>query len=113
MSTLHPTSNATAPVRLPAPADPPMRRRRVREDRTDLAPGWAQLAAAIVATSLIWLAAGIVAAGWLWAALLVTVLGVAIFAAAVLPDVLAARWDAARALQDTENDDAEAAGLLR
>lgn len=99
MTALSPIPNATAPIILP---DAPSRRPRTRPDRSDLAPAWAQLAAAAVSSSLIWVAVWIVLAGYLWAALPVAVLAVAVFAGAVLPDLAAARWDAQRAAQDAE-----------
>ena len=106
MTAISPTPNATAltaPIALP---DSPMRRSRGRRDESlwDATPhAAAQLAAAIVSTSLLWLAAAIVLAGYLWPVLPIVLLAVAIFAGAVLPDVLAARWDAQRAAEDAED----------
>jgi hypothetical protein len=87
-----PTDNATAGPVLPDLPDTPEARTRVREDRSDLAPAWAQLAAAIAATSLIWISAGFVRDGFAWVALVLLPLAAAIFLGAILPDVLAARW---------------------
>jgi hypothetical protein len=89
MTTLAPNDHGTAltaPIVLPAPNVPAL-------GRDGLAPAWAQLAAAIVATSLIWLAFDIALAGWVWAGLPLVVLAAAIFLGAVLPDLIAARWD--------------------
>jgi hypothetical protein len=88
-----PVLNATAATPIAAAPDAPSSRSRAREDRSDLPPAWAQLAAAIVATSLIWLAFDIALAGWVWAGLPLVVLAAAIFLGAVLPDLIAARWD--------------------
>lgn len=99
MTTLAPNDHGTAltaPIVLPAPNLAPL-------GRDGLAPAWAQLAAAIVATSLIWFAADVALAGWLFAAVPVVLFAAGIFAAAVAPDLLAARWDAARAVQDAED----------
>lgn len=102
MTALSPTPNGTghtAPIVLPATPD---RRSRVRDDR-GTPPAWAQLTAAIIATSFVWVAVDVTLAGWLWAGLPLLALGTAVFAGAVLPDVLADRWDAQRAVQDAED----------
>lgn len=90
MTTLAPDSNATGTIVLP---DPPTLRPRIREDRSDLVPAWGQLAAAIVATSLIWLAAEVTVSGWFLASIPIVVIALVIFAGALLPDLIVARWE--------------------
>lgn len=87
----------TAPV-LVASTVPETARRRATAPASEV-PAWTQLAAAIVATSHAWFAADLILAGWRWAAAAPAVLAIAIFGGAVLPDVLAARWDRAHTNQ--------------
>lgn len=95
MTALTPTPNATAEVAQLALPDSPALRSRERADRTAMPPAWAQLVAAIVATSLIWLSAGFIRDGFGWAALILLPLAAAIFLGSVLPDLIVARWERA------------------
>lgn len=89
-----PIHNAKAAPLQAAPLDSPIRA-RIREDRTGMPPRGALITAAIIAAVLLWVAGAIAAAGWLWAALPIAVLAVAIVLGAILPELLAARWDRA------------------
>lgn len=102
MTAISPTPNATVPTAPIALPDARHRRVRARIDWSGTAPGWAQLGAAGASAVLIWAAVAIGLAGYLWAAIPVAVLAAGIFAGAVIPDLLAARWDAQRAAQDAE-----------
>ena len=102
MTTTAPTPNATGSIPLSDAEPGPVRRVRIR-DFDGTTPGWAQLGAAVFASALIWAAVVIVLAGYVWASLPVAGLAVVIFVAAVLPDLLTARWDRIRAEQDAED----------
>lgn len=102
MTALAPDQSTTGPltaVVLVVPTSPATARRRADAPAAEV-PAWAQLAAAIIATSLAWFAVILLAAGWGWAAIPAAVLAAAIFGGAVLPDFLGAALDRARTRQE-------------
>lgn len=103
MTALSPTPNGTAPITVPEAVTTPDRRPRQRS-AGGTPPAWAQLGFTVASTSLIWFAVHVALTGFVLAAVPVTVLAAVIFAGAVLPDLLAARWDRLRAEQDAEAD---------
>lgn len=102
MTALSPVPNATGSIPLVSADAAPSRRVRIR-DVDGTPPAWAQLGAAIAATSIIWVAVAVALSGYVLAAVPVALLAVGIFTAAVLPDLLALRWDRLRAEQDAED----------